>query len=47
MVAFRFRTGAHELSLVDLPWHLPLEEWPVERSVVLPAGVHRHVVRFM
>ena len=47
MVAFRFRTGAHELSLVELPWHLPLEEWPVDRSVVLPAGVHRHVVRFM
>ncbi|MEM8706935.1 MAG: DUF4032 domain-containing protein [Actinomycetota bacterium] len=47
MVAFRFRTGADELSLVELPWHLPLEEWPVDRSVVLPAGVHRHVVRFM
>ncbi len=47
MVAFRFRTGAEELSLVDLPWDQPLEDWPVERSVVLPAGVHRHVVRFM
>ena len=47
MVAFRFRTGTDELSLVDLPWHRPLEDWPVERSVVLPAGVHRHVVRFM
>lgn len=47
MVAFRFRTGAEELSLVDLPWDQPLEQWPVERSVVLPAGVHRHVVRFM
>lgn len=47
MVTFRFRTGADELSLVGLPWHLPLEEWPVDRSVVLPAGVHRHVVRFM
>ena len=47
MVAFRFRTGADELSLVGLPWHLPLEQWPVDRSVVLPAGVHRHIVRFM
>ena len=47
MVTFRFRTGADELSLVGLPWQLPLEEWPVDRSVVLPAGVHRHVVRFM
>lgn len=47
MVVFRFRTGADELRLVGLPWSEPLEEWPVERSVVLPAGVHRHVVRFM
>ena len=47
MVAFRFRTGADELSLVGLPWSEPLADWPVEHSVVLPAGVHRHVVRFM
>ena len=47
MVAFRFRTGVDELALIDLPWQTPLEDWPVDRSVVLPAGVHRHVVRFM
>lgn len=47
MVAFRFRTGADELSLIGLPWDMALEDWPAERSVMLPAGVHRHVVRFM
>jgi hypothetical protein len=33
--------------LLDLPWSLPLEEWPAEQLVALPRGISRHVVRFV
>jgi hypothetical protein len=33
--------------LLDLPWSLPLEEWPDEQLVALPRGISRHVVRFV
>ncbi|EFL28685.1 MULTISPECIES: DUF4032 domain-containing protein [Streptomyces] len=33
-------------SLLDLPWHTPLEKWPDEHLVALPRGISRHVVRF-
>ena len=33
-------------ALLDLPWHLPLEEWPDENIVALPKGLSRHIVRF-
>ncbi|MGR3932110.1 DUF4032 domain-containing protein [Streptomyces sp. BRA346] len=36
----------HPASLLDLPWHTPLEEWPDEHLVALPRGISRHVVRF-
>ncbi|MEU8827625.1 DUF4032 domain-containing protein [Streptomyces sp. NPDC048636] len=36
----------HPASLLDLPWHIPLEEWPDEHLVSLPRGISRHVVRF-
>ena len=32
--------------LLDLPWNIPLEEWPDEHLVALPRGISRHVVRF-
>ena len=47
MVAFRLKTTAPQDELLALPWDTPLEEWPDETTVVLPAGVHRHVVRFV
>ncbi|MBA3620155.1 MAG: DUF4032 domain-containing protein, partial [Acidothermales bacterium] len=34
-------------ALLDLPWHVPLAEWPPERLVALPRGLSRHVVRFV
>jgi hypothetical protein len=34
-------------ALLDLPWHVPLEEWPQERLAALPRGISRHVVRFV
>lgn len=33
--------------LLDLPWSLPLEQWPEEQLVALPRGISRHVVRFV
>ncbi|MEV1008458.1 DUF4032 domain-containing protein [Streptomyces sp. NPDC049881] len=36
----------HPATLLDLPWHMPLEEWPDKHLVALPRGISRHVVRF-
>lgn len=35
-----------EPALLDLPWHLPLEDWPKENIAALPKGLSRHTVRF-
>jgi len=35
-----------EPALLDLPWHLPLEDWPAETIASLPKGLSRHIVRF-
>jgi len=35
-----------EPALLDLPWHLPLEQWPEENIAALPKGLSRHTVRF-
>ena len=35
-----------EPALLDLPWHLPLENWPKENIASLPKGLSRHTVRF-
>lgn len=35
-----------EPALLDLPWHLPLEDWPAETIAALPKGLSRHIVRF-
>lgn len=34
-------------ALLDLPWEVPLEEWPTEVLAALPRGISRHVVRFV
>ena len=34
-------------TLLDLPWSLPLENWPDESIVALPKGISRHLVRFV
>ncbi len=33
-------------ALLDLPWHIPLEDWPAENLAALPRGISRHIVRF-
>lgn len=35
-----------EPALLDLPWHLPLEDWPAKTIAALPKGLSRHIVRF-
>ena len=34
-------------ALLDLPWSVPLEQWPAEHLAALPRGISRHVVRFV
>jgi hypothetical protein len=34
-------------ALLDLPWDVPLEQWPPDQLVPLPRGISRHVVRFV
>ncbi len=36
-----------EPALLDLPWHVPLEEWPEPILAALPRGISRHIVRFV
>jgi hypothetical protein len=33
-------------ALLDLPWDVPLEDWPAETLAALPRGISRHIVRF-
>lgn len=33
-------------ALLDLPWNLPLGDWPAETIAALPKGISRHLVRF-
>jgi hypothetical protein len=33
--------------LFDLPWNLPLDQWPDDVILALPRGISRHVVRFV
>lgn len=38
--------AATEPELLDLPWHIALEDWPAEYLAALPRGISRHIVRF-
>lgn len=41
-------TAAHvDPALLDLPWDVPLSQWPSEYIAALPRGLSRHVVRFV
>jgi hypothetical protein len=33
-------------ALLDLPWDVPLEDWPARTIAALPRGISRHTVRF-
>jgi len=34
-------------ALLDLPWNIPLAQWPAHVLAALPRGLSRHVVRFV
>ncbi|MGL4299532.1 MAG: DUF4032 domain-containing protein [Candidatus Neomicrothrix subdominans] len=44
--ALQITATAPDPALLDLPWQLPLEQWPDETLAALPRGISRHVVRF-
>ncbi len=46
MTALDITAATVEPALLDLPWHLPLEDWPAENIAALPKGLSRHTVRF-
>jgi hypothetical protein len=46
-VALQLRGEPTHSGLLDLPWSVPLEDWPADRLVGLPRGLSRHVVRFV
>lgn len=45
----RLRLRDPAIDLVDLPWELPLAEWPADRLAFrfIPVGPSRHLVRFL
>ncbi|MCU7727212.1 DUF4032 domain-containing protein [Actinoplanes sp. KI2] len=43
----RITSALIDPALLDLPWGVPLEEWPADRLVALPQGISRHIVRFV
>ncbi|MFD1214693.1 DUF4032 domain-containing protein [Arthrobacter sp. GCM10027362] len=44
--ALNITSATTDEQLLDLPWHLALEQWPVASLAVLPRGLSRHIVRF-
>jgi hypothetical protein len=44
---FRLRARADQHGFLELPWGLPLEQWPDEILVDAKRGIGRHVVRFV
>jgi len=47
MSTFKITAAQPESALLDLPWKLPLEEWPEDILAALPRGISRHIVRFV
>jgi len=45
--SLQITAAAPDPALLDLPWDVPLEEWPAEVLAALPRGISRHVVRFV
>ncbi|WP_117209697.1 DUF4032 domain-containing protein [Allorhizocola rhizosphaerae] len=43
----RITSALVDPALIDLPWSIPLEQWPADQLVALPQGISRHVVRFV
>jgi hypothetical protein len=46
-MALELTAARPDPALLDLPWRVPLEEWPEDLLAALPRGISRHVVRFV
>ncbi|WP_226346345.1 DUF4032 domain-containing protein [Agilicoccus flavus] len=46
-MALNITANRADSTLLDLPWHEPLEEWDPALLAALPRGISRHVVRFV
>lgn len=44
--AFDITAAKVDPALLDLPWGVPLSQWPDDKIVALPKGISRHTVRF-
>lgn len=47
MGSYHLTTLGPNADLLDLPFELPLEQWPEHLIVHVPRGISRHVVRFV
>lgn len=45
--AINIKSMSVDPALLDLPWNIPLEQWPPEVLATLPRGISRHIVRFV
>ena len=45
--SLQITAAAPDPALLDLPWDVPLEDWPAEVLAALPRGISRHIVRFV
>jgi len=45
--ALSITSAVPDPALLDLPWNLPLADWPTEHIAALPKGISRHLVRFV
>lgn len=45
--SLQMTTVSPDPALLDLPWHIPLAEWPASILAALPRGLSRHIVRFV
>lgn len=45
--AINIKSMSVDPALLDLPWNIPLEQWPPEVLAALPCGISRHIVRFV
>ena len=47
MSQMQIRAARPDAALLDLPWHIALEEWDDKYLATLPRGISRHIVRFV
>jgi len=45
--SYALKTLGTNAELLDLPFELPLAQWPDDLIVHVPRGISRHLVRFV